>query len=168
MPTAWTIVVLVVALGISWKFIGSYMEAVYERRVNWLRFIEGPIYRICGIDDQLEQGWRRYATSLVVFSGVALGFTYLILRLQGHLGLNPLHQHGVTPALAFNTSVSFVTNTNWQNYSGETTMSFFSQGGRYHAFLGECTSQGQSWEDYSESGPSSWLIRRYSLQASFQ
>ncbi len=127
MPTAWTIVVLVVALGISWKFIGSYMEAVYERRVNWLRFIEGPIYRICGIDDQLEQGWRRYATSLVVFSGVALGFTYLILRLQGHLGLNPLHQHGVTPALAFNTSVSFVTNTNWQNYSGETTMSFFSQ-----------------------------------------
>ena len=127
MSTAWTILVLVVALGISWRFLGSYMEAVYERRVNWLGFIERPIYRICGIDDQLEQGWRRYATSLVVFSGVAMGFTYLILRLQGHLGLNPLHQHGVTPALAFNTSVSFVTNTNWQNYSGETTMSFFSQ-----------------------------------------
>ena len=76
-----------------------------------------------------EQTWKRYSASLIVFSGVALLVTYGIFRLQAVLPFNPQHLPGVTPALAWNTSVSFVTNTNWQAYSGESTMSYLSQMG---------------------------------------
>ncbi len=74
-----------------------------------------------------EQTWKRYAGSLVIFSAVFIGFGYLLLRIQGSLPLNPQHFGAVPPALSFNTIVSFMTNTNWQNYGGETTMSYFSQ-----------------------------------------
>jgi K+-transporting ATPase ATPase A chain len=129
MTFTWTIVALVVLLAIAWRFLGSYMAAVYEGRVRWLSFVERPIYRVCGIDPGNEQSWQRYGTSLVMFSAVALGVTYLIFRLQGVLPFNPQHLPGVPPALSWNTSVSFVTNTNWQAYSGETTMSYLSQMG---------------------------------------
>jgi potassium-transporting ATPase potassium-binding subunit len=127
MTFAWTIVALVAAMVIAWRFLGSYMAAVYEGRVRWLSLVERPIYRICGVDPANEQSWPRYGVSLIVFSAVALGVTYLIFRLQGMLPFNPQHLNAVSPALAWNTSVSFVTNTNWQAYSGETTMSYLSQ-----------------------------------------
>jgi potassium-transporting ATPase potassium-binding subunit len=125
----WTIVALVVVLAIAWRFLGSYMAAVFEGRVRWLSLVERPIYRILGVDKDAEQSWQRYSVSLIIFSGVALGVTYAIFRLQGVLPFNPQHLPSVTPALAWNTSVSFVTNTNWQAYSGETTMSYLSQMG---------------------------------------
>jgi potassium-transporting ATPase potassium-binding subunit len=127
MTFAWTIVALVVVMVIAWRFLGSYMAAVYEGRVRWLSLVERPIYRICGVDPANEQSWQRYGVSLIVFSAVALAVTYLIFRLQGMLPFNPQHLDAVSPALAWNTSVSFVTNTNWQAYSGETTMSYLSQ-----------------------------------------
>jgi potassium-transporting ATPase potassium-binding subunit len=123
----WTIVVLLVALALCWRFLGAYMVAVYEGRVHFLGFIERPIYRLLGTSPDKEQTWKRYAGSLVVFSGLSLGITYLILRLQGSLPLNPQHLGAVPPALSWNTSASFITNTNWQNYGGEETMSYLSQ-----------------------------------------
>jgi potassium-transporting ATPase potassium-binding subunit len=123
----WTIVVLVVALGLAWRFLGSYMEAVFDGRVHFLAWAERPFYRLLGTSPDNEQTWKRYAGSTVIFSGIFLGFGYLLLRIQGSLPLNPLHFGTVPPALSFNTIVSFMTNTNWQNYGGETTMSYFSQ-----------------------------------------
>ncbi len=126
--TLW-IVVMVGALAVAWRYLGSYMVAVYNGRLQFMGWLERPTYRILGVDPDREQTWQRYAASLVVYSGVAVGVTYLIIRVQGHLPLNPQHLGGVTPALGFNTAVSFVTNTNWQNYSGESTMSYLSQMG---------------------------------------
>src|SRR5580704_15445528 len=103
------------------------MVGVYEGRITFLSFIERPIYRLLGTSPEQEQTWKRYAGSLVVFSGLSLGITYLILRLQGSLPLNPQHLGAVPPALSWNTSASFITNTNWQNYGGEETMSYLSQ-----------------------------------------
>src|ERR1700677_928666 len=123
----WTIVVLLVALAVCWRYLGSYMVAVYEGRVHYLGFIERPIYRLLGTSPDKEQTWKRYARSLILFSGISLGITYLILRIQGSLPLNPQHLGAVPPALSWNTSTSFLTNTNWQNYGGETTMSYLSQ-----------------------------------------
>ena len=129
MGFAWTIVALVVLLAVSWRFLGSYMAAVFEGRVRWLSLVERPIYRVAGVDQKSEQTWKRYSGSVIIFSGFALLITYAIFRLQGVLPFNPQHLPGVTPALAWNTAVSFVTNTNWQAYSGETTMSYLSQMG---------------------------------------
>ena len=129
MGFAWTIVALVVVLAIAWRFLGSYMVSVYEGRVRWLRFAERPVYRVIGVDPENEQSWQRYGASVIVFSAVALLISYGIFRLQGHLPLNPQHLPDVGPALSWNTAVSFLTNTNWQAYSGETTMSYLSQMG---------------------------------------
>jgi K+-transporting ATPase ATPase A chain len=122
-----TILVLVVALGLAWRYLGSYMEAVFDGRVRYFSWLERPFYRLLGTGPELEQTWQRYAVSAVIFSGVFLAFGYLLLRIQGSLPLNPQHFGAVPPALSFNTITSFVTNTNWQNYGGETTMSYFSQ-----------------------------------------
>ena len=129
MSFTWTLITLVIVLAIIWRFLGKYMASVYEGRIRWASFIERPLYRLLGVDPESEQSWQRYAAALVVFSGMAILFTYLILRLQGHLPFNPQHLPDVTPALAWNTAVSFVTNTDWQSYSGETTMSYLSQMG---------------------------------------
>ena len=123
----WTIVALVVLLGIAWRFLGQYMVAVYETRVHFLGFIERPIYAILGTGPDREQTWKRYAQSLIIFSGAAIFATYLIIRVQGSFFFNPQHLGAVPPGLAFNTAVSFTTNTNWQNYAGEATMSYLSQ-----------------------------------------
>ncbi len=127
MGYAWTLIALVVALAITWRYLGSYMAAVFDGRVHFLGRAERPVYRALGTDPDQEQNWKRYAASMVVFSGVALGITYLLLRIQGSLPLNPQHFNAVGQALSFNTASSFLTNTNWQNYGGETTMSYFSQ-----------------------------------------
>src|SRR3984957_15546378 len=123
----WTIAVLVVALGITWRYLGSYMAAVFDGRVHFLGWAERPIYRALGTSPEHEQTWKRYAGSLVIFSAISIGATYLILRLQGSLPLNPQHLDAPSGPLSFNTAASFVTNTNWQNYGGESTMSYFSQ-----------------------------------------
>jgi K+-transporting ATPase ATPase A chain len=129
MGFAGTIVAMIVVLAIAWRFLGAYMVSVYEGRTRWLSYIERPIYKVAGIDPESEQSWQRYGASLIIFSGVMLLVGYTLLRLQGHLPLNPQHLPGVSPALSWNTIVSFVTNTNWQSYSGETTMSYLSQMG---------------------------------------
>ena len=127
MGFTWTIITLIVALGLTWRYLGSYMAAVFDGRVHYLAWAERPVYRLLGTSPQQEQNWKRYATSMVIFSTIAMALTYLIIRLQGSLPLNPQHQGAVSPALSFNTAGSFLTNTNWQNYGGETTMSYFSQ-----------------------------------------
>ena len=124
-----TIVALVIALGLTWRYLGSYMAAVFDGRVHYLGFVERPIYRLLKTGPEQEQTWKRYAGAMMVFTFMSLVFTYVILRIQGSLPLNPQHLGAVGPALSFNTATSFITNTNWQNYGGETTMSYFSQMG---------------------------------------
>jgi len=124
-----TLVALLIVLAIAWRFLGQYMASVYEGRTRWASFIERPFYRLIGVNPEAEQSWQRYTSALVIFSGLSILVTYLVLRFQGYLPFNPQHLPNVTPALAWNTAVSFVTNTNWQNYSGETTMSYLSQMG---------------------------------------
>jgi potassium-transporting ATPase potassium-binding subunit len=123
----WTIVTLLIALGLCWRFLGAYMVGVFEGRISFLAWAERPVYRLLGTSPDKEQSWKRYAGSVVVFSALSIGITYLILRVQGSLPLNPQHLGAVPPALSWNTATSFVTNTNWQNYGGETTMSYLSQ-----------------------------------------
>jgi len=123
----WTIVTLVIALGLTWRYLGSYMAAVFEGRVHFLAWAERPVYRLMGTSAKQEQNWKRYAASMIIFSTIAMAVTYLIIRIQGSLPLNPQHLGAVAPALSLNTAGSFLTNTNWQNYGGETTMSYFSQ-----------------------------------------
>ncbi len=129
MAFGWTIVVTVVVLGLCWRYLGAYMVAVYEGRSRWMRWMERPIYRVLRVKQDSEQTWQQYAASVVGFSAVALLVTYGIFRLQGSLPFNPQHFGAVRADTAWNTSVSFVTNTNWQSYSGETTMSYLSQMG---------------------------------------
>ncbi|SHE86326.1 Potassium-transporting ATPase A subunit [Ferrithrix thermotolerans DSM 19514] len=116
------IAALFAALGITWRYLGSYMADVHTGKTRWLAFLERPTYRVLGVDQKAEQTWKRYAASLLIFSLVSLLLTYGILRLQNLLPFNPAHMKTVTPALAFNTAVSFLINTNWQNYAGEQTM----------------------------------------------
>ena len=92
-----------------------------------LQPVERGIYRIAGVDPTRQQGWRSYAVSLLVFSLVAIGWLYLVMRIQAGLPLNPTAAPNVPEELALNTAVSFVTNTNWQNYSGEVAMSHLTQ-----------------------------------------
>ena len=127
MDLAITIITLVIALGLTWRYLGSYMAAVFDGRVHFLGWAERPVYRLLGTSPEKEQNWKRYAASMVIFSAVAMGVTYLLIRIQGSLPLNPQHLGAVPQALSFNTAASFMTNTNWQNYGGETTMSYFSQ-----------------------------------------
>jgi K+-transporting ATPase ATPase A chain len=129
MGLALTIVTLVIALGLAWRFLGSYMAAVFDGRVHFLGWIERPVYKLLGTKPEQEQRWTRYAGAMIIFSAVSFVFTYVILRIQGSLPLNPQHFGAVPQALSFNTAASFLTNTNWQNYGGEETMSYFSQMG---------------------------------------
>src|SRR6202790_3481011 len=127
MGFTWTIITLVIALGVTWRYLGSYMAAVFDGGVHFFGWAERPVYRLLGTGPEQEQNWKRYAGSMVIFSAVAMGVTYLLIRTQGSLPLNPQHLSAAGPALSFNTAASFMTNTNWQNYGGETTMSYFSQ-----------------------------------------
>jgi K+-transporting ATPase ATPase A chain len=113
------------------KPLGWYMARVYEgrpcgldRALGWL---ERLAYRLGGVDPRQEMAWKTYAAAVLLSNGVGLLALYVLLRLQGVLPLNPSHFASVGPDLAFNTAVSFVSNTNWQSYSGETTLSYLSQ-----------------------------------------
>ena len=103
--------------------------------------LERLLYRLLGIDPAREQDWRQYTASLILFSLAGLLFTYAILRLQHLLPLNPQGFGPLSPDLAFNTAASFTTNTNWQNYGGESTLSYFSQmvGLAFHNFVSAAT-----------------------------
>jgi len=107
----------------------------------FLKPVEKLFYRILGLNTKKEQDWKQYTVSILLFSLVGLLFTYAILRLQHLLPLNPQGLGPVSPDLAFNTAASFTTNTNWQNYSGETTLSYFSQmvGLSFHNFVSAAT-----------------------------
>ena len=131
---------LLVVLAVT-KPLGSYMTRVFNREKTFLdpalRPIERLIYRLTGVDETMEMRWTEYAVSMLVFSGISMLVLYLIQRLQGHLPLNPQHLPGVASDLAFNTAASFTTNTNWQAYVPETTMSYLTQmmGLAYHNFV---------------------------------
>lgn len=113
------------------KPLGLYMARVFSGERTFLSPLlaraESDLYRLSGIDAGKEQGWRGYVTAMLVFSLAGFLILYALLRLQAYLPLNPQGFAGMAPDLAFNTAVSFVTNTNWQNYGGETTLSHFSQ-----------------------------------------
>ena len=113
------------------KPVGLWLFALYEGRRTSLHAVLGPVergfYRLSGIDPAEEQGWRRYAVHMLLFNIALMLFTYAILRLQAVLPLNPLHYAGVGADGAFNTAISFTTNTNWQWYAGESTLSNLSQ-----------------------------------------
>jgi K+-transporting ATPase ATPase A chain len=125
--------------------LGAFMARVYAGERTFLTPVFGPferlIYRICGVDETREQSALGYTLGMLAFSAAGFASLYALLRLQGVLPLNPLGFAGLTPDLAFNTAVSFVTNTNWQSYAGETTMSLFSQmaGLTVHNFVSAAT-----------------------------
>jgi len=122
------------------KPLGNFLYRVYERKPTFLdpvlRPIERLIYRVCGVDDTKETDWKGYGVSMLLFSGVSLLVLYLIERTQQWLPWNPQKLVNVAPDLAWNTAVSFTTNTNWQSYVPESTMSYFTQmaGLAYHNF----------------------------------
>ena len=109
------------------KPVGVYLTRVYDGSMRWLAPVERVIYRLCGIDPAEDQHWTRYAGGLLLFSAVSMLVTYVALRLQAHLPLNPFQRVAVPDRQAFETAASFTTNTNWQSYSGETVMSYLSQ-----------------------------------------
>ena len=127
------------------KPVGMWLFALYEGRRTPLHAVLGPIengfYRLSGIDPAAEQSWRRYAVHMLLFNFAGLLFTYAVLRLQGLLPLNGAGNAGIGPDGAFNTAISFATNTNWQWYSGEAAMSNLSQmlGLTLHNFLSAAT-----------------------------
>ena len=129
------------AVLLATPLIGGYMARVFTRQRTWLdpvmRPIERLVYRTTGVNEAHEMRWAEYAMALLLFSIVSLLGLYAMLRLQGLLPFNPQRFSGVAPDLAFNTAVSFTTNTNWQAYSGESTMSYFTQmaGLAYHNFV---------------------------------
>ncbi len=122
---------LFVAVLLVVKPLGLYMAKVFSGERTWLSPVFSPIerglYAAAGVDMKKEQGWLGYTLSMLVFSIASFLALYAILRLQAFLPFNPQGFANVPPDLAFNTAVSFVTNTNWQNYAGESTMSNFSQ-----------------------------------------
>lgn len=124
------------------KPVGVFMTRVFNRERTFidrvLRPVERLLYRVTGVDESHEMRWTEYAISMLLFSLVSMIVLYLMERLQAYLPFNPQKLGAVnSSALAFNTAVSFTTNTNWQNYSGETTMSYFTQmaGLAYHNFM---------------------------------
>ncbi len=133
-------VFLAVILAVT-RPLGVFMTRVFSGERTFLdpvlRPVERLLYRVTGVDEKHEMEWTEYATAMLLFSAVSMLLLYLMQRAQGFLPANPQHFAGVTPEhLAFNTAASFTTNTNWQAYSGETTMSYFTQmaGLAYHNF----------------------------------
>ena len=130
--SGWALILLFVTLTAALaKPMGQWLFALYEGRSTPLHRLLGPVergfYRLAGIDPEEEQGWRRYALHMLLFNLALLLFTYAVLRLQGVLPGNPQEYGAIAADGAFNTAVSFTTNTNWQWYSGEAALSNLSQ-----------------------------------------
>jgi K+-transporting ATPase ATPase A chain len=134
------IIFFLIVLAVT-KPLGTYMARVFGGERTWLTPVFAPlerlIYRLCGVREDEEMTWYAYALSMLAFSLVGLAYLYVLLRTQKWLPLNPQHIDNMTPDLAWNTAVSFTTNTNWQFYSGETAMSYLSQmaGLAWHNFI---------------------------------
>ncbi|CAB3823645.1 potassium-transporting ATPase subunit KdpA [Achromobacter ruhlandii] len=124
------VVYLAVLLAIA-PFLGRYIRVAMEngqsRLTAWGRPLERCIYRLAGIDPQAEMGWKRYALAVLAFNILGIVAVYALQRLQGLLPLNPAGMGAVSPDSSLNTAISFVTNTNWQGYGGESTMSYLTQ-----------------------------------------
>src|SRR5215467_6095030 len=138
--------IYIIALALITKPMGLYLLRVLDvNGKTWLdpvlRPLERGTYRLMGVDPNKEHDWKQYTLAMLLFSLVGCLFTYAILRLQYFLPLNPQKLTGVSPDLSFNTAVSFTTNTNWQSYVGESTMSYFSQmvGLAFHNFVSAAT-----------------------------
>ncbi|MEZ7912964.1 MAG: potassium-transporting ATPase subunit KdpA [Propionivibrio sp.] len=128
--TAHAWILLAVFLGVllaAGRPLGAYIARVVDGDYAWARRLEAPLYRLCGVRADEAMGWRKYAVAIVLFNVLGLVFTYAVQRLQGVLPLNPQGFGAVSPDSAFNTAISFVTNTNWQGYGGESTMSHLTQ-----------------------------------------
>jgi K+-transporting ATPase ATPase A chain len=121
------IVFYAIALLLVTKPLGIYLHRVFDGTIRWLAPFERLVYRVCGVDPEEDQHWTRYLGAMLFFSLVSMLMTYVVLRLQQWLPLNPQHLGAVPDRQAFETSASFTTNTNWQSYVGESTMSYFSQ-----------------------------------------
>jgi K+-transporting ATPase ATPase A chain len=134
------IFLFLVAIVAATKPLGVYMARVYQRESTFLDFVFRPIerfiYRVCLVDEQQEMPWMQYGVSMLLFSGVSMLLLYFMERLQAWLPWNPEKLANIAPDLAWNTAASFTTNTNWQAYVPETTMSYFTQmaGLAYHNF----------------------------------
>ena len=124
----WLLIAVYAALLIAMaKPMGAWLFALYDGRALPGRVVERGFYRVAGIDPDAEMSWRQYAIHVLIFSFAGVLLTYALLRVQGMLPLNPLGMKAVDPHLAMNTAISFITNTNWQSYSGESTMSNLTQ-----------------------------------------
>ena len=135
------IVTFMAAIGLLTWPLGGYLTKVYSGQRTPLQPLLGPIeqtlYRFAGVKAESEQNWLQYATSFLIFHALSIVALYAVLRLQFALPFNPQSLPAVSPDLALNTAVSFVTNTSWQSYAGETTLSYLSQmaGITVHSFL---------------------------------
>lgn len=116
---------MVALTALAWP-LGIYMARIYEGRWG-LKSAERRIYRLCGVDENREMTWKSYAAAMLLFNLLGIAAVYLLQRFQAHLPLNPMKFPAVTADSSFNTAVSFATNTNWQGYGGETTMSYLTQ-----------------------------------------
>ncbi len=120
---------MVVLLGLGYP-LGIYMARIYSdtsRANRWFGGIENFIYKLCGVDKRQEMNWKTYAVAMMLFNVLGLLVVYAIQRFQNVLPLNPMGMTAVPPDSSFNTAISFATNTNWQGYGGESTMSYFTQ-----------------------------------------
>ena len=117
----------VILLVVLTPLVGGYMARLYEGKLTFLAWLERPVYALCGTGPEQEQPWSRYAVSLLLFNLLGLLLLYGLQRVQGLLPFNPVEFGAVAPDLAFNTAISFVTNTNWQAYGGESSLSYLTQ-----------------------------------------
>jgi len=125
------IVIYVALVVVCTPLLGNYMAKVFQGEMVFLspvvRPLERGFYRLAGVDEQQEMSWQRYMAAMLLFSVAGALATYALLRGQARLPLNPDHMPGIPGYLAWQTAISFATNTNWQNYGGEATMSYLSQ-----------------------------------------
>ena len=127
--SAWGLLALfLVLLGLLAWPVGKFLAALCNERVpRWMQRVEAPLYKLAGTKPEQSMHWLRYAFALLAFNAIGAIFVYALQRLQGWLPLNPAGMAAVSPDSAFNTAVSFVANTNWQGYAGESTMSYLTQ-----------------------------------------
>ena len=120
---------LVVLLALAWP-LGVWLSRIGTGRLpRWMLKLEAPLYRLAGTSAETSMHWAHYALSLLAFNMLGVVLVYALQRLQALLPINPAAMPAVSPDSAFNTAVSFVSNTNWQGYAGESTMSYLTAGG---------------------------------------
>src|SRR5262245_2641924 len=131
----------VVVLFALTKPLGLYMARVFAGEVRFLGWLERPVYRLCGVDETVEQGWKAYTVGMLLFSLVGWLVLYGMQRLQQMLPFNPQGLDAISADSSFNTATSFTSNTNWQSYVPETTMSYLTQmaGLTFHNYVSAAT-----------------------------